>query len=74
MQIYTFAAEKSNLSRMSKEIRLKKGLNINLIGEAEKVYASVQPTDKYIVKPTDFHGFSTENRSNIDYIIIFVRP
>ena len=53
MQIYTFAAEKSNLSRMSKEIRLKKGLNINLIGEAEKVYASAQTTDKYIIKPTD---------------------
>ena len=58
MQIYTFATEKSNLSRMSKEIRLKKGLNINLIGEADKVYASVQPTDKYIVKPTDFHGLT----------------
>ena len=41
---------------MSKEIRLKKGLNINLLGEADKVYASVKPTDKYVVKPTDFHG------------------
>jgi len=40
---------------MSKEIRLKKGLNINLLGEANKVYASVKPTDKYVVKPTDFH-------------------
>ena len=58
MQIYTFAAEKSNLSRMSKEIRLTKGLNINLIGEADKVYAPIQPTDKYIIKPTDFHGLT----------------
>ncbi len=41
---------------MSKEIRLKKGLNINLVGEANKVYGSVKPTDKYVVKPTDFHG------------------
>ena len=41
---------------MSKEIRLKKGLTINLVGEAEKVYASVKPADKYVVKPTDFHG------------------
>ena len=47
MQIYTFAAEKSNLKSMSKEIRLKKGLNINLLGEADKVYASVKPTDAY---------------------------
>ena len=43
---------------MSKEIRLKKGLNINLVGEAEKVYASVKSTDKYVVKPTDFHGLT----------------
>ena len=43
---------------MSKEIRLKKGLNINLIGEAEKVYASVKSTDNYVVKPTDFHGLT----------------
>lgn len=58
MQIYTFAAEKSNLKRMSKEIRLKKGLNINLLGEADKVYASVKPSDRYVVKPTDFHGLT----------------
>jgi len=43
---------------MSKEIRLKKGLNINLLGEADKVYASVKPTDNYVVKPTDFHGLT----------------
>ena len=43
---------------MSKEIRLKKGLNINLLGEADKVYASVKPADRYIVKPTDFHGLT----------------
>ena len=58
MQIYTFAAEKSNLKSMSKEIRLKKGLNINLLGEADKVYASVEPTERYVVKPTDFHGLT----------------
>ena len=58
MQIYTFAAEKSNLKSMSKEIRLKKGLNINLLGEADKVYASVKPTKRYVVKPTDFHALT----------------
>jgi Na+-transporting NADH:ubiquinone oxidoreductase subunit A len=58
MQIYTFAGEKSNLKSMSKEIRLKKGLNINLLGEADKVYASVKPTERYVVKPTDFNGLT----------------
>ena len=43
---------------MSKEIRLKKGLNINLLGEADKVYASVKSTDNYVVKPTDFHALT----------------
>ena len=43
---------------MPKEIRLKKGLNINLLGEADKVYASIKPTDRYAVKPTDFHGLT----------------
>ena len=43
---------------MSKEIRLKKGLNIKLVGEADKVYASVKRTAKYVVKPTDFHGLT----------------
>jgi len=43
---------------MSKEIRLKKGLNINLLGEADKVYASVKPSEEYVVKPTDFHALT----------------
>jgi len=43
---------------MSKEIRLKKGLNINLIGEADKVYSSVKASERYVVKPTDFHGLT----------------
>jgi len=46
---------------MSKEIRLKKGLTINLVGDADKVYASAKPTEKtyrYVIKPTDFHGLT----------------
>ncbi|MEC9302938.1 MAG: Na(+)-translocating NADH-quinone reductase subunit A [Bacteroidota bacterium] len=46
---------------MSKEIRLKKGLNINLSGAADKIFASIKPTDKssrYVVKPTDFHSLN----------------
>ena len=41
---------------MSKDIRLNKGLNINLSGEAEKVYVSIPQSKTYLVKPTDFHG------------------
>ena len=58
LQIYNFAAEKSNLFLMSKEIRLKKGLNINLVGEANKVYATIKPSEEYVLKPTDFHGLT----------------
>ena len=36
--------------------KIKKGLNINLVGEANKVYATLKPSQKYVVKPTDFHG------------------
>jgi len=46
---------------MSKDIRLNKGLSINLLGEANKVYASVKPNQrsrKYVMKPTDFHSLT----------------
>jgi Na+-transporting NADH:ubiquinone oxidoreductase subunit A len=43
---------------MSKDIRLKKGLNINLKGEADKVYASIPQSDLFSLKPTDFHGLT----------------
>ena len=43
---------------MSKDIKLKKGLNINLSGEADKVYASVPFSETFIVRPTDFHGLT----------------
>jgi len=44
---------------MSKEIRIKKGLNINLAGDADKVYASLKNASlgsKYAMMPTDFHS------------------
>ena len=41
---------------MSKDIRLKKGLNINLLGEADKVYASIPQSQNFSIKPTDFHA------------------
>ena len=41
---------------MSKDIRLKKGLNIQLLGEADKVYASIPQSQNFSIKPTDFHS------------------
>ena len=58
MQIYTFAGEKSNKIKMSEDIRLKKGLNIQLVGEAEQVYATVNTASTYELKPSDFHGLT----------------
>ena len=40
---------------MSNVIKIKKGLNINLIGEAEKTIKQLS-TDQFAIKPTDFIG------------------
>lgn len=40
---------------MSNVIKIKKGLNINLVGEAEKTIKELS-TDHYAIKPTDFVG------------------
>ena len=39
-------------------IRLRKGLNIKLRGEAEQVYSTVELSNTFHVKPTDFHGLT----------------
>ena len=41
---------------MSKTIKLRKGLDIKLIGEADKVKASVDRSTSFAIKPPDFHG------------------
>lgn len=41
---------------MSKTIKIRKGLDIKLKGEAEKVITSVDLNNNFIVNPTDFHG------------------
>lgn len=41
---------------MSKTIKLRKGLDIKLIGEADKVKGNVDKSASYAIKPTDFHG------------------
>ena len=40
---------------MSLNISLKRGLKINLKGSPDKVYAPLQDSEEYVVKPTDFH-------------------
>jgi len=43
---------------MSKNIKITKGLDIKLKGEAEKVVVNANPSDIYTLKPTDFHGLT----------------
>lgn len=43
---------------MSKDIRIKKGLNIPLKGEADKVIGSSERSDTFMVKPIDFKNFT----------------
>ena len=58
--MYIFATENHNFlqKEMSKDNRLKKGLNINLQGEADKVYASIPQSQNFSIKPTDFHAMT----------------
>jgi len=41
---------------MSEIKKIKKGLNINLKGKAEKVFIKAKPSETYAVKPIDFAG------------------
>ncbi|MGK0421658.1 MAG: Na+-transporting NADH:ubiquinone oxidoreductase subunit A [Polaribacter sp.] len=41
---------------MSKDIRIKKGLDIKLVGVAEKTTTKSSQSSVYAVKPEDFHG------------------
>ncbi len=41
---------------MSKDIRIKKGLDIKLVGDAERVTTHIATGGVYAVKPEDFHG------------------
>jgi Na+-transporting NADH:ubiquinone oxidoreductase subunit A len=43
---------------MSKTISLKKGLDIRLVGEAEKITVDAPRAKYYAVRPTDFHGMT----------------
>ena len=43
---------------MSKDIRIKKGLDIKLVGEAETKTTDVNVSSVYAVKPENFHGIT----------------
>lgn len=43
---------------MSEVIKLKKGLDIRLVGKAETVYATVALPELFAIKPGDFHGMT----------------
>lgn len=41
---------------MSKQVKLKRGFDIRLVGKAEKKVGSFQPVKTFAIKPTDFIG------------------
>jgi Na+-transporting NADH:ubiquinone oxidoreductase subunit A len=43
---------------MPKVIKIRKGLNIPLEGEAEKIFSRIEQADNYAVKPIDFSGLT----------------
>src|SRR5690554_17114 len=43
---------------MSKDIRIKKGLDIKLIGDAEKVTENAVVSNFYSIRPEDFHSIT----------------
>ncbi|MCI2228894.1 Na(+)-translocating NADH-quinone reductase subunit A [Polaribacter sp. MSW13] len=43
---------------MSKDIRIKKGLDIKLVGAAEKTTTTISLSSFYAVRPEDFHGIT----------------
>ncbi|MEE9408029.1 MAG: Na(+)-translocating NADH-quinone reductase subunit A [Polaribacter sp.] len=43
---------------MSKDIRIKKGLDIKLVGVAEKTTSDIKRSSVYAIKPEDFHGIT----------------
>ncbi len=43
---------------MARNIRISKGLNINLVGEAQKTINKTAPSNTYAIRLDDFHGFT----------------
>lgn len=43
---------------MSEVIKIRKGLDIHLVGKAEKTLQKLKASDLYAIKPSDFHGLT----------------
>ena len=43
---------------MSKDVKIRKGVNIKLKGFAERLYADAASTSDVVIKPTDFPGLT----------------
>tara|TARA_B100000902_G_scaffold149672_1_gene146247 strand:+ start:14045 stop:15397 length:1353 start_codon:yes stop_codon:yes gene_type:complete len=54
---------------MSLEVRLTKGLNIPLRGEAEQVYSNTDQSKTFELKPTDFHSLTPKLNVKIGDLI-----
>ncbi|MCT4615775.1 MAG: Na(+)-translocating NADH-quinone reductase subunit A [Marinifilaceae bacterium] len=51
---------------MSEVIKVKKGLNIKLLGKAEKFIRQTETPDTFAVKPTDFVGLTPKLKVKVD--------
>ena len=62
---------------MSNDIFIKKGLDINLVGEAEKIIEPIKNSKYYSIEPEDFHGINPkltvkeEGRVNAGDVLFF---
>ena len=45
---------------MSKDIRIKKGLDISLVGDAKQTTTQLSTSGVYAIKPADFHGITVK--------------
>jgi Na+-transporting NADH:ubiquinone oxidoreductase subunit A len=43
---------------MSQDIRIKRGVDIKLVGKAEEMFANVPQAEMFALKPDDFHGIT----------------
>lgn len=48
----------NGLKDMSQDIKIKKGLSINLLGDAEHTFHKEVASPTYVIYPTDFHGLT----------------
>lgn len=62
--IFTFAAKLDRIlfdsATMSDLIKIKRGIDIKLVGQAEQIYASVEQSDTFAIKPEDFKGVKSK--------------